>query len=81
MIVGKINKSINASITNKKLNSKCQLLNDWMTPALHHSLRLKQELSLKVHVVNPNSKDLSSCYKRYKNNFTEIIRKAKINYY
>lgn len=50
-----------------------------MTPSLLHSLRRKQELSLKK-IKHPNNNNLISYYKRLFH-FTKILKTTKINYY
>lgn len=51
-----------------------------MTADLLCSARKKQKLSLKVKT-HPNNKSLAYFYTKYKNNFTIISRRAKINFY
>ncbi|KAF0711369.1 myb-like protein D [Aphis craccivora] len=53
---------------------------NWMTAGLLCSARKKQKLSLKVKM-HANNKSLVSYYIKYKNNFTTILRRAKINFY
>lgn len=51
-----------------------------MSTGLLNSVRRKNYLYLKVKK-HPNNEKLHSYYIKYKNNFTKILRTAKINFY
>lgn len=72
--------AINESSSTKYVNFKNKTLKEWMTKGLLCSARRKQYLSLKCKK-NPNNVELNSYFKKYKNNFTKLIKLAKINYY
>jgi len=75
-----ISNAINNATTTKNVNSKNKILKDWMTKGLLCSARHKQYLSLKCKK-HPNNEKLEAYYKKYKNNFTKIVRLAKVNFY
>jgi hypothetical protein len=64
----------------KKLTAKNIKLKDWMTAGLLCSTRTKQYLFLKCKK-NPNNKKLTQIYKKYKNNYTSILRAVKVKFY
>jgi hypothetical protein len=70
--------AINESSSTKYVNSKNKKIKEWMTKSLLYSVRRKQYLSLKCKK-NPNNVKLYSYFKKYKNNFTKLIKLAKIN--
>jgi len=78
--IDKIISAINKSTTIKTSNSKHKHLKEWMSTGLLNSVRRKNALSLKVKK-HPNNEKLRSYYIKYKNNFTNILRTAKINFY
>lgn len=75
-----ISTNINESTTSKKITSKNFRLKEWMSNGLLCSTRQKQFLSLKCRK-NPNNSKLAMYYKKYKTNYTHILRLAKKTFY
>jgi len=78
--IGKITSAINKSTTIKTSNSKHKHLKEWMSTGLLNLVRRINALSLKVKK-HKNNEKLHSYFIKYKNNFTNILRTAKINFY
>jgi len=75
----KINKAINLITEIRNWGSKYKI-KEWMTTGLLVSARRKQYFYIKTKK-HPNNKTLYLYYINYKNNFTKILRLAKINFY
>lgn len=80
MFINKVAQIVDSSTTIKLENSKNKKIKEWMIQNLLCSVRLKQELSLKV-TKHPNNAKLVSYYHKYKNKFTKILRAVKITYF